>query len=124
MLVPQHGSSLAWGSDHLPNYHNLSDNNVANELAAVGTDLDSLGSTVGDSIDTWSATDAPPIVHKQRSRGHEATAPDSGSITNDTAVGSTLDLAPPPVHHVSINYSTDSLTTYFTVMSYLMGTTE
>ena len=98
MLVPQHGSSLGWDGDRLPNYHNLSENNVSaavNDLAA-GTDLDSLASTIGDS----------------------------GSITNDIVVGSTLNLAPPPVQHVSINYSADGLTTYFTLMSYFMGITE
>ena len=67
-------------------------------------------------MDTWSATTIKPnyINHNE-----EAKMPDRGNIPNDYIVGSTLDLAPG-----HINYSTDSLTTYFTMMSYLMGTFE
>ena len=67
-------------------------------------------------MDTWSATTIKPnyINHNE-----ETKMPDRGNIPNDYIVGSTLDLAPG-----HINYSTDSLTTYFTMMSYLMGTFE
>ena len=72
--------------------------------------------TAEDTMDTWSATTIKPnyINHNE-----EAKMPDRGNIPNDYIVGSTLDLAPG-----HINYSTDSLTTYFTMMSYLMGTFE
>ena len=51
------------------------------------------------SIDTWSPTTIKPISH------------------SNFIVGSAVDLSPG-----QINYSTDSLTTYFTLMSYIVGT--
>ena len=116
MLLAHNGSSLVWNSDHLTGYLR-SDSNMSSIINLAGTDLISMTSTVEDSIDTWSATTIKPNYVK-RNDNEEAKMPERGNMPNDYIVGSTLDLAPG-----RINYSTDGLTTYFTLMSYLMGTT-